>query len=214
MKYAVCLFFVMLGFSTFETRAQLPSRDEVSPDIGLVAVFDTPGIGDYDLYTYGLGAELQFRDWVSYPWGYSIALGYSEWATDKNAGSPGSNLYDFDGKLEIVPFGGSVLYHAYAGDSWDVSLDGGIRWLANDSKITARISGQDPENIYDVDVGDAIHMLLGVNADYKLSADILWSVSAGYRTDISRGSLSTELGPARDSIMESFVFTTGLRIRL
>lgn len=213
MKNITRLLLYVLAFSAVEANAQLPSRDEVSPDIGLVAVFDLPGIGDYDLYKYGIGTEVQFRDWVSHPWGYSLAIGYGEWAADSNARSPGSQLYDFDGKLEVVPFGGSVMYNTFTGESWTLSLDGGIRWLAIDSKISARNTSQDPATRYDVNVGDAIHVLLGVKADYNLSPDVLWSIGTGYRTDVSRGDVSTELGPARDSIMEAFSFETGLHIR-
>lgn len=213
MKNLVRSALCMLAGWAVQTQAQLPSRDEVSPDIGLVAVFDMPGIGDYDLYTFGIGAEVQFRDWVNHPWGYSLAIGYSEWSVDENADSPGSQFYDYDGKLEVVPFGGSVMYNAYSGESWNLSLDGGLRWLAIDSKISARNAAHDPTERYDVNVGDAVHMLLGVKADYNLSADVMWSVGAAYRTDISRGSISTELGPARDSIMEAFTFETGLHIR-
>lgn len=214
MKMFFCLFLAAFVAWPRISQAQLPARSEASPDIGLIVLFDMPGIGDYDLYQYGLGSEIQFRDWVSHPWGYSITLGYSEWATDKNATSPGSELYDFEGKLEIVPFGGSVIYNAYAGEEWNIALDAGVRWLAIDSKITALNYGQDPDDRFKVDVDDAVLLTLAVNADYNLSADVMWSVGLGYRTDISRGEVSTELGPARDSIMESFLIQTGLRVKL
>lgn len=194
--------------------SQVPSGVEVSPDIGLSLQYDIPGVGDYDLYKSGITTELQFRDWVRHPWGYSLAIGYGEWFSDKNADSPGSGLYDFSGNLQVWPFGGSVIYRAYEGDSWSFILDAGVRYMAYDSKIRARQTGMDASKKYDVEIDDSILYALSANADYAVSPDIAWTFGLGYRADITRGELSTELVKGRDSIMESLFASAAIRMSL
>ena len=202
----------VLGLGVAAASAQLPTYEEISPDIGISVQLSAPGVGDYDLYDYGFGAELQFRDIVSAPWGYLLAIGYSEWTTDENAKKPGSNLYDFDGNLEVIPFGGSVLYQVYNEDSVSVTLDLGLRYLSNGSKITARNSDSSSSERYDVDIDDSIIYRFGVGADYVINPDVIWSAGVGYQGDLKEGDMSTELGPARDNVMEAFVFETALRL--
>jgi hypothetical protein len=194
--------------------SQVPSGVEVSPDLGLSLQYDMPGVGDYDLYEYGIVTELQFRDWVRHPWGYSLAIGYGEWTTDKNASSPGSGLYDFSGNLQAFPFGGSVMYRAYEGESWSFIVDAGVRYMAYDSKIRARQTGMDASKKYDVEIDDSILYALSANADYAVSSGVAWTFGLGYRNDITRGDLSTELVKGRDSIMESIFASAALRMSL
>ncbi|HMO52514.1 MAG TPA: hypothetical protein PKE26_14780 [Kiritimatiellia bacterium] len=212
MKRLVLVLAVSM-FSVFQgASAQVPSNLEAPPDIGLALHVDVPGAGNYDLYEYGFIAELQFRDWVAHPWGYAITIGYGDWSVDKNAKRPGAALYDFSGSLEVIPFGGSLLLKAYTGPEWSVIVDAGIRYMANDSNIKARNRDEGGTRKIDVNIGDAVLFTGAVSADYAVSADLIWSLGVGYRYDISRGSLSTEFGSGRDSIMESFFFETALRL--
>lgn len=195
------------------TRAQVPSSLEVPPDIGVVAQVDLPGAGDYDLYDFGLSAILQFRDWVSYPWGYALNLGFGEWTVNRNANNPGSGLYDFSGTLEVVPFGGSIIYSLYDDGPWRILADAGLRYVAIDSKITARQTGEGSTR-YGVDVEDAFLYTLSTGVEYIFSPDVSWSLGLGYQSDITKGEVSTSLVKARDSIMESFFLTAALRFNL
>lgn len=205
----VCLLLVATVVS-----AQVPSGVELSPDIGVAAIVDLPGGGDYDLFDLGLTAEVQFRDWASFPWGYALTLGYGEWSVDRNASSPGAALYDFSGNLEVVPFGGSLLYSVYDDGSWRFLLDAGVRYSAVDSQIKARNRDEGGRTKYEVDIDDSIQYLIGASADYTISPDVSCSFGAGYRDDISRGELSTERGPGREAIMESFFLSAALRFNL
>jgi hypothetical protein len=204
--------FSAAALSSTIAMAQVPTYEEVSPDLGVSVQLAMPGAGDFDLYEYGLGAELQFRDFVSAPWGYLLAIGYSEWTTDSDAKNPGSNLYDFDGNLAIIPFGGSVLYKVYNEESLSVVLDVGVRYLSTESDITARNSDSPPDKRFELDYDDAMIYRLGVSADYVLSPDFIWSTGIGYQGDLMKADITTELGPARDNVMESFVFETGIRL--
>jgi hypothetical protein len=203
---------VAMGVSVGTVSAQLPTYEEVSPDLGVDLQVAMPGVGDYDLFEYGLTAELQFRDMVSAPWGYLLAIGYGEWASDSGANSPGSNLYDFDGNLEVIPFGGSVLFQAYQSDACNIILDAGIRYLSTVSQITARNSDSSPDQRFEIDADDGIVYRFGVGADYAISPDFIWSAGLAYQADIEKAEISTSLGPARDLVMEAFIFSTALRL--
>jgi hypothetical protein len=205
---------VALMICSSVSMAQVPTYVEASPDLGVSIQAAFPGVGDYDLYDYGIASELQFRDWFNHPWGYLIALGYGEWTTDKNASSPGSNLYDFDGNLEIVPFGASALYQIYNENALSITLDVGIRYLSTVSQITARNSDDATGRRFDVDIDDSMIARFGVSADYMLNENVIWSFGLGYQGDLTNADVSTELGPARDNIMEAFFLETALRIPL
>jgi len=194
--------------------AQVPAYVEPSPDLGPQIQIAVPGAGDYDLYESGVILELQFRDWVSDPWGYLLSIGYGEWQSDSGATKPGANLYDFDGDIEIAPFGASLLYRMYASDELSVILEAGLRYFATDSKITARNSEQSPDNRYDVSIDDAIVGRAGVSADYVLNEDFVLSGGIAYQQDVDKGSLSTELGPGEDNSFEAFIVEFALRMPL
>jgi len=201
-----------LGVSMSTAMAQVPSYEEVSPDLGVSFQLAMPGVGDFDLYEYGFGAELQFRDFFDAPWGYLIAIGYSEWASDNDATKPGANLYDYEGNLEVIPFGASVLYQVYNEENLSVVLDVGIRYLSTVSDITARNSDSSPDQRFELDIDDAIIYRFGVAADYVLSPDFIWSNGIGYQSDLNKADITTELGPAEDNVMESFFFESAIRL--
>lgn len=203
---------VAMGVGVVSASAQLPTYEEVSPDLGVDLQVAMPGVGDYDLFEYGLTAELQFRDMVSAPWGYLLAIGYGEWVSDSGATKPGSNLYDFDGNLEVIPFGGSALYQVYQSDEITVTLDAGIRYLSTVSQITARNRDASPTERFEIDADDGIVYRFGAGADYALSPDFIWSVGLAYQGDIEKADISTSIGPARDLVMEAFIFSTALRL--
>ncbi len=210
LTYAAA-FILVLG--VMNTAAQPPRPTTTAPDVGVSLQVDFPGAGNYDLYDYGIIAEIQFRDWFSGPWGYELALGYGDWKANRNASRPGASLYDFSGSLEIIPVGGGLLYHLYANETLSLILNAGLRYMINDSSIKARNRDEGGTRTFNVDIGDALLFSGAVNVDYAFNPDIIWSAGLGYRTDISRGSLKTEWGSARDSIMESFFLETALRIK-
>lgn len=212
-KHAVSALSILLLLSA-SALAQVPSHVEASPDLGPQIQIALPGAGDYDLYDSGLTLELQFRDWVGDPWGYLLAIGYGEWQASDDAEKPGANLYDFDGDIEVVPFGASILYKMYEDDAWSITIEAGLRYFATDSKITARNSDQPPANRYDVEIDDSIVGRVGVSADYVLSEDFILSLGIAYQKDIEEGDLSTELGPGVDNSFESFIIETALRMPL
>lgn len=194
--------------------AQVPAYVEPSPDLGPQIQIALPGSGDYDLYESGVILELQFRDWVSDPWGYLLSIGYGEWQADSGADKPGANLYDFDGDIEIAPFGASLLYRVYESNDLSVILEAGLRYFATDSKITARNSEQSPNTRYDVSIDDAVVGRASVSTDYVLNEDFILSGGIAYQQDVDEGSLSTELGPGEDNSFEAFIVEIALRMPL
>jgi len=204
---------VSIGCSTL-AHAQVPSRVEITPDIGIAPQVVIPGAGDYDLYEVGTAAELQFRDWPNNPWGYALAIGYGIWTTDKDASRPGLNLYDYSGELEIVPFGVSALYRAYSDESLSVILDAGVRYIITDSKIKARYALDDSNQKYPVDIDDSILARFAIGTDYQVDSDMIWSLLLGYYYDIEKGDVTTQFGKARGNIMESFFIEAALRFPL
>lgn len=202
----------MLFASTSISMAQVPTYIEASPDLGFSIQAAFPDDSDYDLYKHGLTAEMQFRDWFNHPWGYLLAIGYGEYASDSGATKPGSNLYDFDGSLEIIPFGASVLFQLYNEGNLSASLDAGVRYLSTESEISAKNSDDGTNKRFDLDYDDAIIYRIGASADYILSPDFILSVGAGYQDDITAAEVSTELGPVTDSSMKAFFLETALRM--
>ncbi|HMP90755.1 MAG TPA: outer membrane beta-barrel protein [Kiritimatiellia bacterium] len=214
MKSALFITTVCLIGLVSSASAQLPSRVEASPDIGLSLQVVFPGAGNYDLYDSGVSVEAQFRDWFNDPWGYALAIGYGRWSTDRNAKRPGAGLTDFSGDLEIVPFGASALYRFHYDRDLSVVLDVGLRYIIADSKIKASYAPEGGTRRYPVKIDDSVLARFAVGVDYRITDELIWSFNAGYYYDLDRGDLSTEIGKARENIMESFYVETGLRLPL
>lgn len=183
-------------------------------DIGAEVRFDLTDVGDNDLYDFGLGFALQYRHWFSEPLGYALSLGYSEYSVNRDASHPGANLYDFEGSLNLVPFGASLLYKLFADVNWRLYLDAGIRYLAVDSSITARNLDRPASERLKVNIDDSFLFTGSLNADYAINQDFQLTMGAGYSSDITRGETSTSLGAAADNIMESFALFIALRLNL
>jgi len=201
-----------LAVTSSVSLAQVPSYVEVSPDLGIAAQLYVPGVGDYDLFDMGVGAEIQFRDWINYPWGYLLSIGYGEWSTDADAEKPGSNLYDFTGDMEVTPFGGSVLFQVFNEDSMSLTLEAGVRYMAVDSKVKARNSTFATTDRTDIDIDDGIVGRIGATFEYASSEDFLWTLGLAYQEDIQRGDVTFDGGSAVDNIMEAFVVEAAMRM--
>lgn len=200
--------------ATATSFGQVPAYVEPTPDLGPQVQIALPGTGDYDLYESGIVIELQFRDWVSDPWGYLLAIGYGEWTADSGASNPGAELYDFDGNVELAPFGASLICKALSADDYNVTLEAGLRYIAVDSKISARNRGQSPDDRFDVEIDDSVIARFGAGFDYFLNEDFILSLGIAYQKDLESSSLTTELGPARDNSFESFMVEAALRMPL
>jgi hypothetical protein len=214
MKRTAPLLAAALSLGALTASAQLPTYDEVAPDLGLSLELALPGIGDFDLYESGLGVNLQFRDLFSAPWGYAFSIGYGSWSADSGARDPGANLFDFDGDMEVIPFGASVLYQLHTSDTLNVVLDGGLRYYVNDADITARNRDEGGNRRFALDIDDNVVVRVAVGGDYALTPDLTWSFGVGVQIDVTEGDITTSLGPAEDNRMEALFFETGLRMPL
>lgn len=212
MKIRFLAILTLTALSTTRAVAQLAPAVERLPDVGLALQLDVPGRGNFDLYDYGLTAKVQFRGWFMDDFGYGLSIGYGQWSTDRSAKRPGARLFDYSGNLQVIPVSASLRYAVFLDETWDLILDLGLTYMFVDSDITARNLDQSGTRRYKVSVGDAIQLTPAIGADYHAADNLIWSFAVGYRHDLSRGSIRTELGPARDNVMESFFFETALRL--
>ncbi len=211
MKRRILLLTMLSLLCVERATAQWAPAVERAPDVGVALQLDVPGRGNFDLYDYGLTGKLQFRGWFTEDIGYGLSIGYGQWSTDRNPRRPGARLFDYSGNLQVVPITASARYALFLDEAWDLVFDLGLTYMLVDSDITARNMDESGTRRFKVSVGDAIQLTPAIGADYHAADNLIWSFLVGYRHDLSRGSIRTELGPARDNIMESFFFETALR---
>ena len=212
MKSRIWAVFILLSFGAERAMAQGYEVVERAPDVGFALQLDIPGRGNFDLYDVGLTGNVEFRGWFNDLLGYGLSIGYGQWSTESGATKPGARLFDYSGDLQVIPLTASLKYALFIDDAWDLILDLGLTYMIVDSDITARNRDQSGTRRFKVDIGDTVQLKPSIGADYHAADNLIWSFALGYRQDISRGSIRTELGPARDNIMESFYFETAIRL--
>ena len=78
----------------------------ISDDPGELAVSGQvflPDHADCDLFKLGLGAQVSYREWFSFPWGVGVNLGVSQWQVD-DASNAFKIQYvsDYDGEVLVI----------------------------------------------------------------------------------------------------------------
>lgn len=181
---------------------------------GLVNFF-LPGTGDFDLYDYGLGLELQYRNWYFNPFGWSVSLGIASWEANSGCTDLGRAEHrDFDGTVTLVPVGLSGLFQLYSSETFNLLVEAGVRYVWVDADVDfVRVVQQDkgdPKAIPSrLEIGDGWLGVLAVEADYYVTERFLLFGGLGYQQDIVRGDIETPAGPLRDNELSAFFLRLG-----
>lgn len=189
----VCLGIVLAG-----AAQAAPESD----DLGIAVQYAVPGLGDSDLYDWAVGAEAQFRYWLTDSFGWSLAAGWSQWEADSSGSQWGAPV---DGSTQVIPLGGSVLFRT-CGAPVRLVLEGGLRYAWVSSDLDLLIAGENES----VDLDDGIYAVLGADLERDVSFGQVF-VGVTFQLDVMAPEASWAEGDLRDASLEAATFRAGIR---
>jgi len=165
-----------------------------------------PGLGDFDVYRDGWGAELQYRWWFHEVHGLALSIGAERWDTAGDSsdwGAPAS------GSLSLWTVGLSwvgLLYEDRA-NTWTV--EAGLRYHVADSDVRIRVGERD----FKVDIDNGLTSLVAFGYERRLSESVSAAVALSYQADLSTGDASFEGHRLRSNKLEAWGLQLGVRRR-
>jgi hypothetical protein len=168
------------------------------------------GDGDFDLFKFGYGAQLSYREWFAFPWGVGVNAGIANWDVDGNSHAYKSGLLsDYKGSATTVPFGFSLFFCAVDWENWMITLDTGLQYWHVMSDVTV-LSSRDNKR-HDVDIGGAVIWHVGMDVDYLLTESTYITGGLGYQVDTIKANTKCDGDSLRDSSFASFFFRAGVK---
>lgn len=169
-----------------------------------------PGDGDFDLFDFGYGAQVSYREWFSFPWGVGVNAGIADWSVDNSSAAYKSAIYsDYDGSAMFFPLGFSVFFCAIDWENWMVTLDTGLQYWFTVSDVTV-MSSEDNQR-HDVDIGGAVIWNVGMDIEYLLTESMYVTGGLGYQTDVIKADTDCNGDSIRDSSFRGFSFRAGVK---
>lgn len=158
----------------------------ISEDPGELAVSGLaflPDHADCDLFALGLGAQVSYREWFSFPWGVGVNLGVSQWQVD-DASNAFKIQYvsDYDGEALVIPFGASLFFNVIDWDNWNLIFETGLQYAFVESSVDAY--NEDKDRRQEADIGGAVLWNLGAEYEYMVSENVYLTGALGYQQDV------------------------------
>lgn len=169
-----------------------------------------PGAGDFDLYEGGFGLDVQYRNWVSDPFGFGFSLGWAEWDADPDSTDVGGSvLGDFDGSVTLIPLGVSGLYKLADFTDWRLTLEAGLKYVMTRSDISATraVTGETD----DIEIGDGVVAVVGADYERSLGNEWSWFAGAAYQFDLQKGDIEVDHGELRSNELQAFFIRAGAK---
>ena len=160
----------------------------ISEDPGELAVSGQaflPDHADCDLFELGVGAQVSYREWFSFPWGVGVNLGVSQWQVD-DASNAFKIQYvsDYDGEVLVIPFGASLYFNVIDWDNWNLIFETGLQYAFVESSVDAYNDGDNRKKRQDADIGGALLWTLGAEYEYMVSENVYLTGGLGYQMDV------------------------------
>ena len=173
-----------------------------------------PGDGDFDLFEAGYGAEVSYREWFSFPWGFGLSLGYANWTSDKDSNPFKYKEFNkFDGDVTTFPIGAHLFFNIIDWETWNLNFRTGLRYVIVDSDVDFYYNYDGKR--HDVDLDNSVLWDLALELDVALSEQAYLAVSGGFQTDAMKAEASCDVNSdLRDASFEAFFGTVGVKILL
>jgi opacity protein-like surface antigen len=174
-------------------------------EVGVEGVVHAPGLGDFDVFDYAAGVELEYRYWWTDVCGVGLGIGYERW----EAGNGTRNWKGrTDGELGVVPL--SALAYLRLAD-WSVcelTGYGGLEYAWADSDLTLERSGQKDS----VSVDDTLLVRFGLSTAWPITSVLQLTLGAGFQFPIMKADASSHGGPLQDLDLQSFFVAAGISL--
>lgn len=158
-----------------------------------------PGIGDFDIYEFGLGAQTGLRRWWDVL-GVELGLGIENWA----AGGSSRNWPGIvDGNTLAVPLKLSGLWKVSESSCTDFSLHAGVGYRFVSADLSLQSGG-----LYDeVDIEGSWFVEVGGEVSWRFAPDWSCTVGLAYQNDLSASEARAFGGALEDHSFQSVHLT-------
>ncbi|MDZ4199706.1 MAG: hypothetical protein U1E27_10540 [Kiritimatiellia bacterium] len=174
---------------------------------GVGAQAYTIGLGDMDVYGWGIGAEVQNRFWATDAMGWAFSLGLAQWETSSQSSNWGAPV---SGSLRLFPLGASLLLRTPGTASTRYVAEAGLRYVIADSDVRLQTAG----GRQNVSIDNGVVGALGLDWE-KTMGNSVFFVGASYQFDLvaaeAKWSDGLKSNRLRDNDLEALVFRTGFR---
>jgi len=191
MKKLLALTAALCCALSLTASAGLVGDDSGELDVAAVGVF--AGTGDFDLFSFGAGAELSYREWFEgLPWGVGASVGVQNWQVDDKAGNPFkyNGFTDYDGDAVVVPLGVNLYFAVIEWDNWNLVAEAGVKYLFVNEDID--LYNKDTSKREDVELDNGILGNLGLSLEFLMSEHWYLTLTGGYQGNIMK--CDTEIG--------------------
>lgn len=187
---------------------------EEASELHADAVLYGPGLGDAGLCDLGLGVQVAYREWLAWPFGASLSLGYAAWQVDSSSDAyKWRDFSHYDGDLSLFPIGFSLHFNLADSDSWDLILSTGVKYVIVDSSATLRDAHDGRK--HDIDLDNPVWWDLSIAWEYMLSESAYLEIGAGFQTDVLKSDAELDDGrELRDTSYQAFFGSVGLKFVL
>ena len=176
---------------------------------------------DWDnAYDVQLRAHYWVQDWL----GFGIAVGAGQWDVKENTMQMTEGSLNFkgtqEGNIQTIPFGASLLLRPVNTDSFELTVEGGLRkfWIDSDVKVTFEEADEysgDPEtDVYKLDIQDGFVAVAAMDADYKITESLSLFAGVGYQWDMNKGKIEYQGTEIDKNKLEAFFAHAGIAIGL
>ena len=182
-------------------------------ELSVQGTFFLPDGGDFDLFKSGFGGEVSYREWVAFPWGLGLSLGYANWQTDKDSRHSYKipNSSDFHGTVSTLPLGINAYFNIIDWDNWNVILKTGFSYVFVESDVDFYYNG----SRHDIDMDNAILWDIALEYDHTLTENLYLTLTGGFQTDLMKADskFSDSIGRhnIHDTSFEAFFARAGLK---
>jgi hypothetical protein len=209
MKKAICLACAVLlcGGAAFGGLLS-----EEPGELVVAGQFWLPGEGDSDLFDTGLGANVSYREWFSFPWGVGLNLGISQWQVDSGSQAyKWQRLTGYKGDALILAFGPALYFNIIDWDNWNLTFETGVQYAYVDSNVSVYSNAEGKEGRRDVDIGGAVMWHLGAEYEYMIAENLYLLAGGGYQMDLRPADTDYDLGNLRDTYLHGAFFRLGAK---
>lgn len=171
-----------------------------------------PGEGDFNLFEDSFGGKVNWREWVAFPFGLGLQVGFSQWGTDTHSNPyKYGGLHDFDGDVTLVPVGLTLAYCPIDWNNWDVILETGLHYVFVSSDATCRVEDGSRQ---DLDMDNAVWWTVGAEFDYQIAEGVFLVGGAGVQVDVLKSETTCNGADLRDTRFQAFYGTLGAKFLL
>ncbi len=173
--------------------------------VGVALRLTAPGVGDFDAYRVGTGAEVQYRRWYGFG-GFALSVGAERWASARRSGNWNGEL---DGHTTLFPVGASALGRWPLSEGLLLRGEAGLRLVPAASRLERRIAPDAPWE--SIRLRPGVIFVGAVGADQLLTEALIVYADVFYQHDIVKGRARTDAGRIMDHHLLGFGARLGIQ---